>query len=151
VLEALQASGVATAIANSRLLTGGLSAAHLVGFTLIMGGTLVSNLTRGGIMFRHRPLTEVTGSAARGIAVGLVVSAATGLLLFSPRAVAASQNSTFQVKMLLLAAAVVHQFATLTWQDRRPAAGAWRKASGAIGLILWVGVALAGCAYILLE
>jgi hypothetical protein len=53
--------------------------------------------------------------------------------------------------MLLLATAAVFHVAQrrlVVAAEMRPRLG---KASGAVGLALWIGVALAGCAYILVE
>jgi hypothetical protein len=148
----VQDTGVATAVGESLLLTGALSAIHLIGFTLVTGGALVANLRMLGVLFAERPAVEVTRPAGRGVAVGLAISVATGLLLFAPRARDASVNSTFQVKMLLLALATVFHFTVHRRASRRPASppGLLRTV-GAISLLLWTGVALAGCAYILLE
>jgi hypothetical protein len=98
------------------------------------------------------PVIEITGPASRGIALGLAISIATGLLLFAGRATAVSANGTFQLKMLLLVAAALFHF---TWHRRvtRRDAATVRllRVTGALGLSLWLGLALAGCAFILFE
>jgi hypothetical protein len=148
----IQSTGVATAIGQSSLLTGLLSAVHLVGMTVLVGGAFVSGLRSLGVLFADRPFADVAGAAGRGIEVGFFVSVVSGLLLFSPRAASAAANEIFQVKMLVLVAAVV---AHVAWfrRARRSAGTAPRRfvPAGVAGLLLWVGVALAGCAYILLE
>jgi hypothetical protein len=105
----------------------------------------------------------VTRPASRGIAVGLTISALTGVLLFSARATAASVNWIFQLKMALLCAAVLfHVFvhcriARTPRHDHLTGQSAWswststQRATGAVGLLLWTGLALSGCAFILLE
>jgi hypothetical protein len=104
------------------------------------------------VLFRERPVLEVSGSGGRGIALGLAISVATGFLLFAARASAAIENSTFQVKMLLLAAAAVFHFAVQRNALRRlPETSRLMQLTGALGVALWLGVALAGCAFILLE
>jgi hypothetical protein len=64
----------------------------------------------------------------------------------------ASANRIFQIKMLLLASAALFHFTVHRAVTRRPlvSRGALR-AVGAIGFFLWAGLALAGCAFILLE
>lgn len=147
----LEGTRMAITVRDSLMLTGALSAVHLVGFTLTTGGALVANLNLLGVLFPGRPPIEVTRPASRGIALGLTISALTGILLFAPRATVASVNGIFQVKMLLLAAAVL--FHTLVHQRvaRVEASSSMRRGTGAVGLLLWVGLALAGCAFILLE
>ena len=147
----LEGTRMAITVRDSLTLTGALSAVHVVGFTLTTGGALVANLNLLGVLFPGRPPIEVTRPASRGIALGLAISALTGALLFAPRATVASVNGIFQTKMLLLVAAVL--FHALVHQ--RVAAGTVsavaRRGTGAVGLLLWTSLALAGCAYILLE
>ena len=137
-----QNSAVASAVGNSPIITSVLSAFHALGFTFIMGGALFANLGKLGALFPARPVQEVAGPGSRLIALGLVISLPTGLLLFGPKAVAAGHNSTFQLKILLILAASAVQFGLLRRDTR---------AVGALGLALWVGLALTACAFILLE
>jgi hypothetical protein len=151
VFESLQSLALARAISESTPLTSVLSAVHLIGFTLVMGAALVSNLRLLGCLFADRPAIDVLRPTGFGLRTGLAVSALTGALLFLPRAEAASQNGTFRLKMSLLVTAVLVHLA----QRRLAAAGGARRSleriSGMTGLALWLGVGLAGCAYILLE
>lgn len=147
----LEGTRMAIAVRDSLMLTGALSAVHLVGFTLTTGGALVANLNLLGLLFPDRPPLEVTRPASRGIALGLTISALTGVLLFAPRATVASVNGIFQVKMLLLVAAVLFHSLVHQRVARTATSSSMRRGTGAVGLVLWVGLALAGCAYILLE
>ncbi|HVG72018.1 MAG TPA: DUF6644 family protein [Vicinamibacterales bacterium] len=147
----LEGTRMAIAVRDSLMLTGALSAVHLVGFTLTTGGALVANLNLLGLLFPDRPPLEVTRPASRGIALGLTISALTGVLLFAPRATVASVNGIFQMKMLLLVAAVLFHSLVHQRVARTATSSSMRRGTGAVGLVLWVGLALAGCAYILLE
>lgn len=148
----LQSTRVATTIANSLFLLAGLSAVHLVGLTLLVGGTLVSSLRMAGIFLAGRPVADITGDPDRGVVVGLGISVVTGLLLFAPRASAAGENGVFQLKMCLLIAAASFHFTARRRIIRQPAIspGQLRRA-GLVGLALWISVALAGCAFIFFE
>ena len=137
-----QNSAVASAVGNSPTVTAVLSAFHALGFTFIMGGALFANLGKLGVLFPSRPVHEVAGPGSRLIALGLVLSLPTGLLLFGPRALVAAHNSTFQLKLLLIVVASAVQFGLLRRGTR---------AVGALGLMLWAGLALTACAFILLE
>jgi hypothetical protein len=134
-----QSSAVASTVGSSPTLTAVLSAFHALGFTFIMGGALFANLGRLGVLFPTRPVRETTGPGSTLIALGLLLSLPTGLLLFGPRATAAGHN-TF--KMLLLVTAAAVQFGLLRRDSRGVAAA---------GLALWLGLAAAACAFILLE
>lgn len=147
----LETTRVAFAVRDSLLLTGALSAVHLVGFTLTTGGALVANLSLLGALFRDRSPLDVTRPTNRGIAVGLSISLLTGALLFAPRASVASVNETFQLKMLLLAAAAAFHGVAHQRAARHAASQLMRRATALVGLVLWIGLALAGCAFILLE
>ena len=146
----LETTALATTVKDSLLLTGGLSAVHLLGMTLITGGALISNLRLLGALLPTDDLLTITRAAARGIAVGLVLSVSSGVLMFLARATAASVNPTFQLKMLLLITAVVFQFSGHRWACKHALGRASLRMVGAAGLLLWVGVAAAGAYYILL-
>jgi hypothetical protein len=112
-----------------------LSAARL-GFTFVMGRVRES----GWVLFPARPVRELT---IPGSVIALDWrSAATGLLLVAPRATAAGHNMFFGLKMLFLVLAAAVQFGLLRRDTR---------AIGAAGLALWLGLAAAACAFILLE
>jgi hypothetical protein len=150
--ETLQATAFARSIAESVMLTAVFSAAHLVGFTLLMGSVLVSALRQLGAVLTERPAIETTRAADRGVLVGLAISVFTGLSLFSARAPAAAANDTFQLKMLLLvAAALLHLLVFRRVPARAGLSRLLLRLNGAASLALWGAVALAGCAYILLE
>jgi hypothetical protein len=152
LLSSLPQSALAQYIASSTAWLGMLSAMHLVGFALVMGSTLMANLRLAGWLFAERPAVEVTAPAARAIAIGLVISLITGGLHFITRAEAAAHNWIFQIKMALLLSAVLVQFLLQPGVVRSGSStpGA-RRLTGLLGLALWWGVALAGCAFILFE
>ena len=147
----LEATRVAVTVRDSLMLTGALSAVHVVGFTLTTGGALVANLNLLGVLFRGRQPADVTRPASRGIAIGVAISVLTGALLFAPRASVASQNGIFQVKMALFATAILFHASVHQRVARGDADGLLRQGTAVIGLLLWISLALAGCAFILLE
>ena len=152
MLDALQHSWLAQTIAESQMLTATLSAAHLLGFTLVMGSAVVSNLRLIGVMFTDQPATQITQPARRALWLGACLSAATGVLLFMPRATGAVDNDFFRVKMTLLVLALLVLTTVQGKVARREAAERGvARVVGAIGLALWIGVALAASAFILLE
>lgn len=133
-------------------MTAWLSAIHLIGFTLVMGGALLANLRLLGVLLRRRAVVEVTEPASRAIALGLAISITTGLLLFSGRAATVIENSMFQLKIMLLLAAALFHFTLHARLTRRPEAGTnAMRTTAVLGLSLWMGLALAACAFILLE
>jgi hypothetical protein len=146
----LEHTRIAKEVSSSLALTAGLSAVHLIGFTLIMSGALLSNLRLAGALFAVRPLSEIRRPAQRAMIAGLLVSAVTGTLLFSPRASEASRNTFFEIKMAALAAACLCQFVLQRFvvaADRSVAA----RAVGVVGVLLWLTLAIAAGAFVLLD
>jgi len=134
-------------VAASTQITAWLSAVHVVGFAVVTGSALVANLRGLGVLFPASTLGDVLRPANRAIVLGLAISVATGAPLFAARAAEVAANGTFQLKMLLLAAAVICQFAPL---GEPMSELATRLVAGG-RLMLWLGLALAACAFILLE
>jgi hypothetical protein len=150
-LHWLENTAIAASVASSTLLTASLSAVHVIGFTLVIGAALVANLRSLGALFRERSAVDVAGPTNRAILLGLAISVSTGFLLFSARATEVGANGTFRLKMLLLVLAVLVHFVL---QPRAAASvrGPQRaRAASAIGLTLWLGLAVTACAFILLE
>lgn len=152
MLETLQESWLAHAIGESQMITAMLSSLHLIGFTLVMGSALISGLRRTGALLADVPVGDVTRPAGRALATGLAISACTGILLFVPRASGAAANPIFRVKLtLIVAALLVTVLLHRTTVTSRHASTGMQRLGGGVGLALWIGVALAGCAFILLE
>ncbi len=152
VFLSLEGTRLAKLVANSLPLLVGLSAVHLIGFSLLMGGAIISNLRLAGVLFRLQPLVEIRGPAEKGMLVGLLINVTSGFLLFAGRASEASQNPIFQIKMAALVAAFSCQFLLqrrLVSTDSDPGPGA--RAAGVVALLLWLSLAVAACAFILLE
>ena len=83
----LEGTGVATTVRDSLMLTGALSAVHLIGFTLVTGGALVANLNLLGVLFRDRAADRRDPARhARDCSRGWRSALLTGVLLFAPRA-----------------------------------------------------------------
>ena len=147
----IESTSIATAVASSSTLTASLSAIHVIGFTLVTGGALVAHLRSLGAVLTRRPSVDVVEPANRVILVGLAISLATGALLFAARATAVGTNGTFQLKMLLLISAALFHFTLLRRMTAHPLAVPAARAAGAIGLSLWLALAVTACAFILLE
>lgn len=147
----IESSKLGRAVAGSLLITASLSAAHVLGFTLVTGGALVANLRRVGLILRDRPVVQVTSPASRIVTLGLAISVTTGALLFTGRATSAAANGTFQLKMLLLLAAATFHFVAQRRTGSDPAHRSSAAAAGAFGLAIWTALAATACAFILLE
>jgi hypothetical protein len=148
----LESTDVARTVSGSLPLTASLSAAHLIGFTLVSGGAFVMHLRLVGAMLRRTTLLDVARPAGRLIALGLSLNVVTGVLLFAGRASEIAANGIFQTKMSLILIAVVWQL--IVHRRVRQAAVQSPQATrtvGVVGLALWLGLAVTACAFILLE
>ncbi len=151
LFSAIEKSAIAMAIRDSTVLTGGLSGLHLIGLTLLVGSALVSSAALTGWVAGDQPVAEVTRTARRASIVGLCISIATGLLLVSFRLSMSLGNRAFQIKMLTLAVAALFHFFVYMPAARGRHALVPRQLAGAFAFLLWFGVVLGGCAFILFE
>jgi hypothetical protein len=151
ILNWIEATRVATTVAESATLTAWLSAVHVLGFALVTGAALVANLRGLGALSWRAQASDVLVPANRAILLGLAISVGTGALLFAARAADAGANGIFQLKMLLLLVAATFQFAIVgSRRVGRLSAQASRVVS-AVALALWLALALAAFAFLLLE
>jgi hypothetical protein len=146
----LEATDLARTVGQSVPLTAGFSAAHLIGFTLVMSGALAWNLRAAGVLLVQTPLPSIARSAMRLLAGGLALSLLTGLVLFAPRAAATAAGGTFQLKIALAITATVFQIALYRATLREPALR-WPRAAGVTGIVLWLALAVTACWFILFE
>jgi hypothetical protein len=147
----IEASSLATTIRDSTILTGGLSGLHLIGLTLLVGSALVSSAALAGFVASDQPIAELTRAARRASIVGLCLSVTTGLLLVSFRLSMSTANRAFQIKMLFIVVAALFQFLVSAPAARGRRAALSPGLAGGIAFLLWFGVALCGCAFILFE
>jgi hypothetical protein len=151
LFSAIENSTIAMAVRDSTILTGGLSGLHLIGLTLLVGSALVSSAALAGWVVSDQPIAEVTRAARRASIVGLCISIVTGLLLVSFRLSMSLGNRAFQIKMLTLAAAALFQFFVYMPAARGRQSVIPRGLAGGLAFLLWFGVVLGGCAFILFE
>jgi hypothetical protein len=148
LLQWLETTRLALSIRDTLWLTATLSAVHLVGVTMVGGGALLSGLRLSGAVFQDLDVAEVVRPAVRWILSGMTIAAATGTLLFTPRASAATANTIFQCKMVFLAIGAILQL--MVYRQVSTGAGSVRV-SGILGSVACFAVIVAGSAYILLE
>jgi hypothetical protein len=147
----IEASSLATTIRDSTILTGGLSGLHLIGLTLLVGSALVSSAALAGFVTNDQPVAELTRAARRVSVIGLCISIATGLLLVSFRLNMSIASRVFQLKMLLIVTAALFQLVVSTPAARGRGSAFPPGLAGGIAFLLWFGVVLCGCAFILFE
>jgi hypothetical protein len=150
-LKSLEDSGLANSLRGSLYYFPFLESIHVMALGVVFGTILVVDVLELGIATTHRPFTRMSTELLRITWGAFAVSALTGSLMFITNARVYAHNTSFRVKMLLLALAglnmaVFHLTAgrsVASWDQAAAAPRAGRITAG-ISLALWLGVILAG-------
>jgi uncharacterized membrane protein len=149
-LKSLEDTGLASGIRNSLYIFPFLESVHVMALSLVFGTIVVVDLRALGVASTHRSFTKMSNELLRITWGAFIVAALTGTLMFTTNARVYFHNTSFRVKMLLLALAglnmaVFHLTAgrsVARWdQARAPRAG---RITGALSIALWVAIILAG-------
>lgn len=150
-LKSLEDSGVANSLRSSLYYFPFLESVHVMALGVVFGTILVVDLRALGIASTQRPFTRMSTELLRLTWGAFAISAITGSLMFVTNARVYAHNTSFQVKMLLLALAginmsVFHLTAgrTVGTWDRAPAAPKVGRITAGVSLGLWLGIILAG-------
>jgi hypothetical protein len=146
-VEWLGGSAVGQWLGQSEPRVAVLFVVHLVGLTLLLGGTVVVCFRLLGVGFRSGPAAQLAREVAPWWRAGLGLSLLSGALIFTGGAASYFEGQWFRRKMVLLVVALVFQ---ATWfravvraEDGR--FSAWQnRVTAAAALLLWFGVGVAG-------
>jgi hypothetical protein len=146
VLTAIQNSAVAHAVSKSNHMVGaGLQIVHVLGFILLLSSIVLISLRLLGLAFAQQPVSKVGRDATRLIWLGLALTVVSGTLMFVSSPKTYYYNPAFELKMLLLVAAVLVQVVLLRRVSAKDApTPALARATVALSLASWFGVGLAG-------
>jgi hypothetical protein len=125
----------------------GLFVMHLIGLTLLLGGTLVIGLRLLDIGLRSQPVAGLARDIAPWRMAGLILSLVSGALIFTGGAVSYFEGPWFRWKMTLLTIALVFNFTAfriVTYADEGRFNPWLRRATGGLSLQLWFSVGVAG-------
>jgi hypothetical protein len=152
LMEALESSRLAAQVRTSTWIYPLASVLHIFGVTFLVGSIVLFDLRVLGAA-RHLPL-EVCAAYLLPIArVAFAVQLVTGFLMFSADAGHIYDNPYFLAKVALIGLALVNiavfhgleRSQPYVYQlDRVDALPGWVKASAAVSLIAWIGVASFG-------
>lgn len=145
-LTFIQSSPLSHAISKSNhLLIAGFQVLHVTGFVLLLAALVLISLRLLGLILQQQTVPEVAKQALRLLWSGLALAVISGTLMFigSPRHY--FYNPAFDVKMLLLAAAVIIQASLFRKVANTVSPSPWlARASVALSLALWFAVSMAG-------
>ena len=144
-LNALQASALSRYIAGSNhLVTAFLQVVHVLGFVLLLASWVLIALRVYNIVFKHSALPLIARDAQRLIVVGLSFATLTGLIMVIGAPNHYFSNPAFQVKLALIAGAVIVQSGTFAYLGVPSARMAMVRVGVSVSAALWFGVSMAG-------
>jgi hypothetical protein len=151
LLKSLEDSGLATSLRSSLYYFPFLEAIHVMALAVVFGTIVVVDLRALGIASRERPFTRLSNELLRLTWGAFAVSAATGALMFITNARVYAHNTSFRVKMVLLALAGLNMAAfhltagssVASW-DRSASAPRAGRITAAASICLWIAIIVAG-------
>jgi hypothetical protein len=120
---------------------------HLVGLTLLLGGTLVVGLRLLDIGLKSQPVAGLARDIAPWRMAGLALSLVSGALIFTGGAVSYFEGPWFRLKMVLLAISLAFNFTvfrTVAYAEEGRFHPWLRRATGGLSILVWFSVGVAG-------
>jgi hypothetical protein len=134
-MDAIESSGLATALRESAWLYPAIEALHILGLALVVGAAVAFDLRLLGLG-RALPLEPAARFLPRiSLVAFFALSLPTGALLFITQASALAANPVFWTKLALLATAAAN-----AWLFRRGV----RRQAAVVSLVAWTGVLFCG-------
>jgi hypothetical protein len=139
-------TALAVAIRDAVWIFPGIMVVHLIGLALLGGMIILVDLRLLGFGARSQTAGELAAALRRWTVAALLVTVASGVLLFVSEALRCYENPPFWLKMGSLAAAVLFTFTVRQRVARRSSqVVTWReRTTGAVSLALWFSVGLMG-------
>lgn len=139
---------VATALRRSSIAYLLVNASHIVSFGLLVGSIATLDMRMLGL-FRNTPLGALGPILSRVAAAGLLLSIATGLVLFTVRPIAYAENPAFLAKLGLVGFGAANALLLQRSPDWRLAleGGTIRpsvRVAAFASLVVWIAAVLAG-------
>lgn len=149
-LAALQDMALPSALRASRWVYPIVNAGHIVGLALLFGAIVPLDLRLLGV-WADRPIAPMARVLVPVALCGLALTVVCGLLLFSVHAVKYAGTALFQVKLLLILAAIANAMLlrraadwTLAQVPEMAVNSPRLRLAGALSLGLWLAVILCG-------
>ena len=128
---------------SNHLVGAGFQLVHIIGFVLLLASVTLIDLRLLGLALVRQTPSRVISAGNTLLGIGLAAAVLSGTLIFLSGPVRYYANEFFQLKMLLLIAAVLFQASLFRVVSRqaaeRPLAG---KAVAIVSLLLWFGVGI---------
>ena len=149
-LRWIERSPLATTLREDPWLYPGVEVCHILGFVILVGAAAMFDLRLLGLS-RAISVQALAGHLLPWARVGLGLAAPTGLLLFISDATTLAANPAFQVKLVLIALAILNTVVFHRWTAR--SLSSWdvaqptplgAKLAAIASLVLWTGAIVGG-------
>jgi hypothetical protein len=150
-LKALEDTRFATGVRDSLYLFPMIESAHVMALSVVFGTITIVDLRLLGVASGERRFARLSGELLKITWGAFAITAVTGAMMFATNARVYVGNTSFRVKILLLALAglnmLLFQATTgrgmMRWDQNRvvPRAG---KVAAACSLVLWMAIIFAG-------
>jgi hypothetical protein len=118
---------------------------HLLGLTMLLGSLMVLDLRLFGFGMRRERTADLAHDLRGWLLSGLAIILGSGVFLFFGEPMKLYGSPSFQVKMILLASAIIFQFTVFNHvTNGKETRSRLQKLAGVVSLVLWFGVGLAG-------
>jgi len=146
IIAWLQDTSIAQFLDGSRYISMTIQIFHIVGFLALLAIVVALNVRVQKLAFRSQPVASFVNSLGRSYYLALGTALVAGVMLFLPRGVSYGANGPFDLKIVLLLAAIALQFVLhrrISRQNDHEASGPLR-AGAAFTLVVWFAVGGAG-------
>lgn len=145
VLGAVEGARPIVALRESTIVYPLVNAAHVVGVALLFGSIVPLDLRLAGWQAGVVPVDRAARLLLPVTVAGLALAMIAGLLLFATDARGYAGSTLFQIKMLLLALAIINALALRRVAWRGDVAPALRlRVAGLVSALAWLGVIVLG-------
>jgi hypothetical protein len=146
----LETSGVAVAMRQWLWLYPAVEIVHIVGFVVLVGAAFMFDLRLLGLS-RALPVSAMAVHLLRWARLALLLVVPSGALMFAAHATEMLANPAFQLKLALVAAALLNAGIFHRWPfrgvgdwDTELAAPRSARVAGGLSVLLWTGVIACG-------
>ena len=144
VMEWLNGSAAANAMNGPEWAFPVVESLHFAGFALSIGTIAIVDLRLLGFGMHRQSASDLATDLAPWTLAGLAIMLITGPLMFCADAVTYYVNSSFRLKMVCLAIAILYNFTVHRWACRSGTSPIAGRLVAAVSLALWTTVVAGG-------
>jgi hypothetical protein len=147
VVEALEASAIATAMRQSAYFSAVVNVIHLLGLVVFAGAILIVDLRLLGGGIKKQPVAQVARDAQPWLIGALLVMLCTGIPQIILTPTKQYYSPYFWLKMEILPVALIFTFTVrrmVALADEGRVHPVWRKLTGLVSIAMWTVVPVCG-------